>query len=308
MNGPISIASRSGAAPPSSRTSVSVRSISARIPIRLAVEGARGRAAESRASHLDRGDRQDRGVEHVAHLVGEHAQALVRGEGAIVLLEHLAAARELGDRARDGVVEADVEDAELVHADRHLLLDRELGDRLAQVAIVVHHLLDGVIVPQQLGPVPDRAVIDHDLGGRSAPAGGRGGVAGSVIGLEHVRELVEEERHAVGELGGGDERRAPGGNLPAATLDQLAPVDLEEFVQHRLRVGSRLAPVCTLPNPTTAACGPDGEAQARGALRPAIAASQGSGRRRARAGGGRPDPCSEAARECPSRDSQPSAR
>jgi hypothetical protein len=62
--------------------------------------------------------------------------------------------RELGDRARDGIVEADVEDAELAHGDRRALLDGELGDRLAQVAIVVHHLVDGEVVPPQLVPVP----------------------------------------------------------------------------------------------------------------------------------------------------------
>ena len=60
---------------------------------------------------------------------------------------------EFRHRVGDRVVQAAVEGAEFVHPDRRLPLEGEIGDRLAKVAVVVDHLVDGEAVLQQLAPV-----------------------------------------------------------------------------------------------------------------------------------------------------------
>src|SRR5687768_18175476 len=54
--------------------------------------------------------------------------------------------------ARDGIVEAPVQGAEVLRANRSAHFDRQLGDRLADVAVVVHDLRDGKPLEQQVMP------------------------------------------------------------------------------------------------------------------------------------------------------------
>ena len=108
------------------------------------------------------------GLDQISQLMGEKAQPL--GERLLVLLarQAIALVRELGDRVGDGIVQAAVEGAELVDLDRQVALEREVGDRLAQVAVVVHHLVDREAVPQELQPVARGR--GADFGGRVAAA------------------------------------------------------------------------------------------------------------------------------------------
>ena len=95
---------------------------------------------------------------------------------------------EFRHRAGDGVVEASIEGAKVVGADGGMQLSRELGHRLADIAIVVHHLPDRQSLQEQITPVLARARQD-------VPRVGAGM-------LELSDDLVEEHRHAVIDLRG----------------------------------------------------------------------------------------------------------
>ena len=45
-----------------------------------------------------------------------------------------------GHRAGDRGVEASIQDVEFFRGDRNILLDRDLGNRLADIAVVMHDL------------------------------------------------------------------------------------------------------------------------------------------------------------------------
>jgi hypothetical protein len=49
-------------------------------------------------------------------------------------------ARILGDRTRDGIVKASVQHAKIIGADGRVDRQGQLGDRLTDVAIIVHDL------------------------------------------------------------------------------------------------------------------------------------------------------------------------
>ena len=60
----------------------------------------------------------------------------------------ISLATELAHSAGDRVIEAAIERVELVDADRLAVLLGELGDRLAQIAVVVNDLIDGEPLPE----------------------------------------------------------------------------------------------------------------------------------------------------------------
>lgn len=91
-------------------------------------------------------------------LVREEPQLLVQCVGLLAGDEEVALVAELRHRARDGVVQAAVERAEFIGLDRCAGFDREVGDRLAQVAVVVDHFLHGEAVLLQFLAVPGRRV------------------------------------------------------------------------------------------------------------------------------------------------------
>jgi hypothetical protein len=78
---------------------------------------------------------------------------------------------ELGHGIGDGVVEASVQRPELDDRERRVALDRQVGDGLAQVAVVMNHLVDGVAELQKLPAVRGRG--DTDLGQLRHVAAGR---------------------------------------------------------------------------------------------------------------------------------------
>ena len=70
----------------------------------------------------------------------EEPDALALACGADACTEQGALSSILGDRARDGVVQAPIQCAKVPDADWSARFNGELGDGLADVAIVMHHL------------------------------------------------------------------------------------------------------------------------------------------------------------------------
>lgn len=61
--------------------------------------------------------------------------------------------REPGDGVGDRVVKTSIQGSELVDRKRSVALDRQIGDGLAQIAIVVHDLVNSEAEAQQNLPV-----------------------------------------------------------------------------------------------------------------------------------------------------------
>jgi len=147
---------------------------------------------------------------------------------------------ELRHRVGDGIVQAPVQGPELHHGKGRIPLERQVGDGLAQVAVVVDDLVDGVTQQQQL--LAMRGGANADLGQRPRVAArrARDGRArrGIVIVLcrEGAGELVQEQGHPMGQLLVG--RLAPGalGHLSLAPRDQFVAVVGQEMVHGNLCV------------------------------------------------------------------------
>ena len=120
-------------------------------------EHAGARAALGGAPHVDNDARVVAGLDAAVGGRPQHAPAVVAEHAVRALgdrLDHGAArghesdAREVRwtdtkSNIGDGVVEAAVERAELVDRERLVALEGQIRDRLAQVALVGHDLLDG---------------------------------------------------------------------------------------------------------------------------------------------------------------------
>ena len=116
--------------------------------------GTSGDAHIPRLEHLER---EDRGIGQVAQLMSQEPEALAPARGLSVEGGLISFAPELGDGARDGVVKASVQRAKVIRADGRVHFHRQIGDGLADVAVVVHDLRDGESLKQQVMPVLDRA-------------------------------------------------------------------------------------------------------------------------------------------------------
>jgi hypothetical protein len=105
-------------------------------------------------------ERQDRRVEQVSQLVCEEFQSVGAPSrcdihGGLIPLTSIFA-----DRPGNRIVEASVEDTEIRTADHGAHFRRQLGDRLADVTIVVHDLGHREPLPEQLTAVSDRTFAD----------------------------------------------------------------------------------------------------------------------------------------------------
>ena len=130
-------------------------------------------------------------------------------------------AAELGHGAGDSVIEALVELPEFVGADGRRGFDREFGDGLAHITVVVHDLRGGESFERQLVPMLQRR--PGDVHGRAA-----------VTATQRVAELVEEDRDAMRDLTGGWRGDCASGHLRAAPADDLVTVQGDKFMQHRV--------------------------------------------------------------------------
>jgi hypothetical protein len=85
-------------------------------------------------------------VDLVPELVPEPAQT----EHLLAPADFLPEPGMFGDGLGDRGIQAAIEGVKIFGADRGLALDRQLGDRLTDVTVVVHHLRHGETHPQQL--------------------------------------------------------------------------------------------------------------------------------------------------------------
>ena len=72
--------------------------------------------------------------------MSQEPEAFTSTGGFFIERELIAFAPVLGDGDRDGVVQASVQHAKVIRADRRVRFQRQFGDRLADVAIIVHDL------------------------------------------------------------------------------------------------------------------------------------------------------------------------
>ena len=103
-----------------------------------------------------------------------------------------------------------------------VLLDGHLGDGLADVAVIVHHLRDVESQGAQLATMFDSGRHDRRRGERRV-----GGFE-----AKGLRELRQEQRHAVLELAGRDERPRPIRQLRPGPRNDGVTMRREKFVQH----------------------------------------------------------------------------
>ena len=146
--------------PSARRISASERLTSARSPIRLRCRTAPVLPPTPTFPVFSISNARIAGVDQVPQLVGEEPQTLAPARRLTVPRRLVASAAVLGDGPRDRIVEAPVQRAEIFRADRRVGLHRQFGDRLADVAVVVHHLRDREALAQQVLTVLDRAAAD----------------------------------------------------------------------------------------------------------------------------------------------------
>ena len=109
------------------------------------------------------------------------------------------------------------------------MLFRELGDRLADVAVVVHDLLDAEPELQQVPAMRGGALADGGLRVVTRPGGAIRSVR--TLRLERGRKLRQEVRHPVLQLGRIDGRRRSAGDLGARARDELCSVVPEKLIE-----------------------------------------------------------------------------
>jgi hypothetical protein len=151
--------------------------------------------------------------------VRKEAQAL----GPAVRERQLPKAGVLGDRLRDGLVEAPVERPELVGRDRGLEFDGQLRHGLAHVPVVMDDLGHGEAGLPQLAAVPDGA-LRHLAAGRK--------LRRLLLAAQRIRELREEEGHPVLQLLCRGMGGIPRADLRTRARDDLGAVQRQEFVEH----------------------------------------------------------------------------
>ena len=147
--------------------------------------------------------------------MGEESQPLVQCVGLQARHDEIMLIAELGHRRGDGVVQATVERPELVDADGRTALERQVGDGLAEIAIVVDDFLDRETVLQQLFAVQGRRFADFRqcrLAATRTPGDpAAAGRVGDTFDRQRLDELVQEDGDAVLQLfvaHSGDARRA----------------------------------------------------------------------------------------------------
>ena len=96
--------------------------------------------ANANISCLENLERDDRGVVQVPQFMREELEGLAPACRFAAGAGLLSFARVLGDRTRDGIVKALVQHAKVVGADGRVEFHGQLGDRLTDVAVIVHDL------------------------------------------------------------------------------------------------------------------------------------------------------------------------
>ena len=122
------------------------RSVDERAQVQqAATEHLSGAATDCNAPRFDAFEREHCGVEMIAQLMGQGPQAL----GALLGNSTIVKARMLGDRTSDRLVERQVERAEIGCGNLRFFFNGQLGDDLANIAVVADHLAYGEAHPEE---------------------------------------------------------------------------------------------------------------------------------------------------------------
>ena len=187
-------------------------------PRQAAMEDDPGAPRDADVARLEDLERQDRRVDEIPQLVRQKPEALAAARGLLVEGGLIPSAPILGDGARNRVVQASVQRAEVIDADRRAELQRQIGDGLTDVAVVVDDLRHGEALKQQVVP------MQHARCRRSPGS--------NMAGAQRVDQLIQEQRDAVIDLSLGRRGNRPGRHLRSAAADDLFPVLGDEFVKH----------------------------------------------------------------------------
>src|SRR5471030_2163132 len=95
-------------------------------------------------SGFGRGKRKRCGSERVAQLMREKSGLLVSLDSAFLICSRIALVAKLCNRICNRVVQAAIERSELIYLKRRIALKREVRDGLAQVAVIVYDLINGI--------------------------------------------------------------------------------------------------------------------------------------------------------------------
>jgi hypothetical protein len=223
-----------------------------------AMEDGAGTPCHADVSGLEDFERDDRSVGQISQFVREEPEALVCARRFSIHRGLMSFACELRHRARDGLVETAVQHPKVICADGCVQFHRHFGDRLTDVAIVVHDLGDRESLQQEVMPVLEGAFPDLRRGAQAEPEG--------------IPQLIEEHRHAMIDFRLGWRRHRPPRNLGPASPNDLVPVNGDEFIEHgraKLTAGmTRAMSHCAhQPRPTSARCSIE-HTQALAHLRP----------------------------------------
>ena len=128
--------------------------------------------------------------------------------------------RPLRHRARDRIVQTPVQRAKVFGGDVRSTFDGKLGDRLADVAVVVHDFGHGIPLQEHVVPVLRRGRADREVRRRSVS--------------QLVEQLIEEHRDAAIDLDAGVGRIGPFCHLRAASRGDIGVIGDDELIEHRI--------------------------------------------------------------------------
>ena len=132
--------------------------------------------------------------------MSEKADTLAQCQCLLIGDEHIAPLDKFRDSFGNAVIEATVQRPEFLHG--KLLVQRhgKIADSLAQVAIIVHHLADGIAERQQFPAVRAGAVGQFRCTRRTAVGGAGNGQAlrhlARLLRLQGADQLIEEDGYA----------------------------------------------------------------------------------------------------------------
>src|SRR6185295_1595575 len=109
---------------------------------------------------LERFEGEDGRVGQVSQFMSEKPETLASASGLSLDAGLDSFAPVLGDRASDGIVEAAIQCPKVRCVDRGVQLHRQLGDRLADIAVAVYDLRHGEPLKQKVMPVEHRGAAN----------------------------------------------------------------------------------------------------------------------------------------------------
>lgn len=167
--------------------------------------------------------------------MGKKPHFLVDFGGMLAGDDRVTLIAEFRHRIGDRVIEAAVQGPKLINLERHVSLEGQVGDRLAQVAVIVDHLVNGEPQCEQLAAMLGRG--DAHLGQswstagrpRNFPAFHR---LARLLYAQGSYQLIKKHRYTVLELWFRGIPPGPFSDLISTTFGKLFRIMRKEVVQH----------------------------------------------------------------------------